>query len=294
MRDGPEGKAAGEAESDSAPEAAVAEDGSLLRFTVLGCGSSGGVPRIGADGPQWGDCDPAEPRNRRRRCSLLIERIGTGGKTRVLIDAGPDVREQLIDAGAGDLDAVIFTHDHADHCHGIDDLRMVFFNRRRRLPAYMDTDTERTLDRRFGYIFETPEGSSYPPILDKRMIEGTVVVEGEGGSLACQPFAVPHGRAMALGFRIGPLVYVPDISEMTNEAWAMLQGAEVWVIDALRYRPHPSHANVETALGWVARSGVPRAYLTNLHVDLDYQMLDAATPTHVSPAFDGLVLDFPA
>ncbi|MEM6974237.1 MAG: MBL fold metallo-hydrolase [Pseudomonadota bacterium] len=286
--------ASGTTPGEGAAEDADGTGTGSLRFTVLGCGSSGGVPRIGADGPQWGDCDPAEPRNRRRRCSLLVERIGPGGRTRVLIDAGPDLREQLIDAGAGDLDAVVFTHDHADHCHGIDDLRMVFFNRRTKLPAYMDAATERTLDRRFGYIFETPAGSSYPPILTKRMIEGTVEIDGAGGQIACQPFRVPHGDTTALGFRIGPLVYVPDISEMTGEAWTMLEGAEVWLIDALRYRPHPSHANVETALGWVARSGVPRAYLTNLHVDLDYAMLDAATPVHVSPAFDGLVVAFPA
>ncbi|MEO1774158.1 MAG: MBL fold metallo-hydrolase [Pseudomonadota bacterium] len=264
-----------------------------LRFTVLGCGSSGGVPRIGPSGPHWGDCDPDNPRNRRRRCSLLIEREGAEGRTTVLVDAGPDVRDQLIAAGAGDLDAVVFTHDHADHCHGIDDLRMVVFNRRERLRAYMDPPTEATLMRRFGYVFETPEGSDYPPILDKRLIDGPLEVDGPGGTIGFTPFEVPHGRARALGFRIGPLVYLPDISEMTAEAWAAVEGCAVWVLDALRWRPHPSHANVETALAWIERAAAPRAYLTNLHVDLDYAMLDAATPANVSPAYDGLTLDLP-
>ncbi|MEO0820089.1 MAG: MBL fold metallo-hydrolase [Pseudomonadota bacterium] len=265
-----------------------------LRFTVLGCGSSGGVPRIGPEGPSWGACAPEEPRNRRRRCALLVERTGPGGTTTVLIDAGPDLREQLIDARAGRLDAVVFTHDHADHCHGIDDLRMIVFNRRARLPAYMDALTEASLRRRFAYVFETPEGSSYPPILDLLPIEGALEIPGPGGAVPLLPIAVPHGEVTALGFRIGPLAYFPDISEMTEEAWSAIEGIDTWVLDALRYRPHISHANVETALAWIARAGPARAYLTNLHVDLDYATLDAETPPHVHPAHDGLRLDFPA
>lgn len=268
--------------------------GGLLRFTVLGCGSSGGVPRIGPEGPNWGHCDPANPRNRRRRCALLVQRFGPTGRTSVLVDAGPDLREQLIEAGEGRLDAVVFTHDHADHVHGIDDLRMVVFNRGSRLPVWMTATTERTLRTRFGYVFETPPGSNYPPILDGFRIEGPITIEGEGGAIELLPFAVPHGEIEALGLRIGPLVYTPDIKEMTDEAWRLLEGAEVWIVDALRRSPHISHANVETALEWIARAGVPRAYLTNMHVDLDYAELDATTPAHVHPAHDGLVLEFPA
>jgi phosphoribosyl 1,2-cyclic phosphate phosphodiesterase len=252
------------------------------------------VPRIGPEGPLWGDCDPADPRNRRRRCALLAERVAGEARTTVLVDAGPDVREQLIGAGAGRLDAVVITHDHADHCHGIDDLRMVVFNRRQRLPAYMDARTETSLRRRFGYVFETPDGSNYPPILDLVPIEGAFEIEGPGGAIPFRPFEVPHGEARALGFRIGPLVYLPDISEMTEEAWAAVEGAEAWLLDALRYTPHPSHANVEKALAWLHRAAPPMAWLTNLHVDLDYARLDAETPGHVHPAFDGLVLDFAA
>ncbi|HUF85868.1 MAG TPA: MBL fold metallo-hydrolase [Thermohalobaculum sp.] len=263
-----------------------------LRITLLGTGSSGGVPRIGAEGPNWGACDPSNPRNRRRRCALLVQRIRAAGRTSVLIDAGPDIREQLIEARAGHLDAVIFSHDHADHVHGIDDLRMVVFNRRARLPAWMDAATEDTLRRRFGYVFETPPGSNYPPLLDAFRIEGPFEIAGAGGPLAFRPFHVPHGEIEALGFRIGPLVYNPDIKEMTAQAWTMLEGAECWILDALRHTAHVSHVNVETALEWIARANPPRAYLTNMHIDLDYAALDAMTPEHVHPAHDGLVLEF--
>lgn len=264
-----------------------------LRITVLGCGSSGGVPRIGRTGPTWGACDPTNPKNRRRRCALLVQRIGPEGQTSVLIDAGPDIREQLIGAGVGYLDAVIFTHDHADHVHGIDDLRMVVFNRRARLPAWMNEATERTVRARFGYVFETPPGSNYPPIMDLYRIEGTVRIGGAGGVVAIEPFLVPHGDIEALGFRIGPVVYTPDIKDMSAAAWAALEGADCWIVDALRHTPHVSHVNVETALEWIAMAKPPRAFLTNLHVDLDYAELDAATPENVHPAHDGLVLEYP-
>ncbi|MEO0624180.1 MAG: MBL fold metallo-hydrolase [Pseudomonadota bacterium] len=267
--------------------------GETLRFTILGCGSSGGVPRIGPSGPTWGACDPENPRNRRRRCALLVQRIASAGTTTLLIDAGPDIREQLIDACAGYLDAVLFTHDHADHIHGIDDLRMVFFNRRSLVPALADAPTRDTLRRRFGYVFETPPGSSYPPIMTLNDVSGPFTVEGAGGSIDVTPFWVPHGEIEAMGVRIGDLVYTPDISAMSEAAWTAARGAECWVLDALRYRPHISHANVETALAWIAVARPNRAVLTNLHVDLDYVALAAETPANVSPAYDGLTLDYP-
>ncbi|MEM7685437.1 MAG: MBL fold metallo-hydrolase [Pseudomonadota bacterium] len=264
----------------------------LLRFTILGCGSSGGVPRIGAKGPIWGACDPENPRNRRRRCALLVQRIGPEGKTTVLLDAGPDVREQLIDAGAGWLNALILTHDHADHVHGIDDLRMVVFNRRARLPCWMDARTTKTMDARFGYVFETPPGSSYPPIMDKHLIDGPVTIDGRGGEITCEPFEVPHGDITALGFRIGPVAYTPDVSEMSEAGWTAVNGIDCWITDALRYTPHPSHANVETAVAWIKRAAPKRAILTNLHVDIDYETLAVQTPENVSPAHDGLILEY--
>lgn len=264
-----------------------------LRFTILGCGSSGGVPRIGPAGPNWGACDPENSKNRRRRCALLVQRIGEEGRTSVLIDAGPDVREQLIGARCGHLDALVLSHDHADHVHGVDDMRQVVFNRRSRLPAWMDDPTAETMMRRFRYIFETPEGSNYPPILDLYRIDGPLRIDGAGGTIELHPFPVVHGEIDALGFRIQDVAYVPDISEMTEAAWSACAGLDCWILDALRHTAHVSHANVETALEWIARAAPRRAILTNMHIDLDYQALDAATPDNVTPAFDGLVLDYP-
>jgi phosphoribosyl 1,2-cyclic phosphate phosphodiesterase len=263
-----------------------------LRVTVLGSGSSGGVPRIGPAGPNWGACDPTNPKNRRRRCALLVQRIGPEGQTNVLIDAGPDLRAQLIDVRVGILDAVIFTHDHADHVHGIDDLRMVVFNRRSRLPAWMNEATARKVLARFDYVFETPPGSSYPPILDPHRIDGPVTITGAGGAVTAEPFLVPHGDIEALGFRVGPVVYTPDIKDMSPAAWEMLKGADCWLLDSLRHTPHVSHVNVEEALTWIARAAPPRVFLTNLHIDLDYAELDAITPANVHPAHDGLVLEY--
>jgi phosphoribosyl 1,2-cyclic phosphate phosphodiesterase len=264
-----------------------------LRVTVLGCGSSGGVPRIGRDGPNWGACNPAEPRNIRRRCALLVQRIGSDGHTSLLVDAGPDIRHQLIDARTGHLDAVLFTHDHADHCHGIDDLRMVMFNRRALLPAWCDAATAHSLTTRFGYVFETPPGSTYPPMMTLHDVAGPFEITGAGGPIAVTPFWVPHGDITAMGVRVGPVAYTPDISEMTDAAWETVAGLDCWITDALRYTAHGSHANVETALAWIARAQPARAFLTNLHVDLDYATLADRLPAPVTPAHDGLVLDFP-
>jgi phosphoribosyl 1,2-cyclic phosphate phosphodiesterase len=263
-----------------------------LRLTILGCGSSGGVPRLGG---HWGACDPAEPRNTRRRCSLLVERIDSAGITRVLIDTSPDLRAQLLDAGVGVLDAVIYTHSHADHVHGLDDLRMVFFNTRRRLDVWADAATERDLRARFGYAFEAPEGSDYPPILNLHPIEndGDIAVTGAGGKLTFRPLRVAHGSIDALGFRVGNAAYLPDVSEIYPTAWEALQCLDCWIVDALRRKPHPTHAHLDRTLDWIARAAPRRAVLTNMHVDLDYATLAAETPDHVVPAHDGLVLTFP-
>lgn len=262
-----------------------------LRFTILGCGSSGGVPRLGG---HWGDCDPDEPRNRRRRCSLLIQRVEEGGETAVLIDASPDLRQQLLDAGIGRLDAVVFTHAHADHVHGIDDLRMIVFNIRKRLPVYADGATMDDLISRFGYAFVQPPNSAYPPILDLNGIDGDVVIDGAGGPVTLTPFEVQHGNIHALGFRVGNVAYLPDVSDIPDAAWPTLENLDCWIVDALRRTPHPSHAHLERTLDWIARAAPKRAVLTNMHVDLDYRTLDAETPDHIAPAHDGMVLSFPA
>ncbi|MDF2233040.1 MBL fold metallo-hydrolase [Albimonas sp. CAU 1670] len=261
-----------------------------LRFTILGCGSSGGVPRLG---DVWGACDPQNPKNRRRRCSMLVERIEDGqGITRVLIDTGPDMREQLLSAGVGLLDGVIYTHEHADHIHGLDDLRMIVFNKRKRLTVWANPETQDSLISRFGYAFVQPEGSPYPPILNLKTIAGPVTVWGDGGDLVFRPFKVRHGSIDALGFRIGPLAYLPDVSAMSDEAWTEIEGADTWVVDALRYTPHPTHSHLEQTLGWIEKSGVRRGVLTNMHVDLDFERMRVETPENVEPAHDGMVLTF--
>ncbi len=254
-----------------------------LAVTILGCGSSGGVPRLGG---HWGDCDPANPRNARRRCSALVTRDGPQGTTRVLIDTSPDLRSQLLDAGVGALDGVLYTHAHADHVHGIDDLRMIVFNTHERLQVWADPETSEALLNRFGYVFVQPKGSFYPPILELNTISGPVTVDGAGGPITFEPFTVTHGAIDALGFRIGGIAYLPDVNGIPEAAWPQLEGLDCWIVDALRRKPHPTHAHLAQTLEWIARSGCKRAVITNMHVDMDYATLAAELPDNVVPAYD--------
>ena len=260
-----------------------------LEFTILGSGSSGGVPR--ADG-EWGDCDPAEPRNHRSRCSLLVRRKGEGGPahdTTVIVDTSPDLRLQAVAAGAKRIDAALFTHDHADQAHGIDDLRPFFLNQRARIPAYMDQATHDGLLTRFGYVFRTSGG--YPAILEPRLIPPLgedFVVDGPSGAIPVRTFDVDHGEIRAVGYRIGGMAYTPDVRAIPDGSWADLEDLDVWIVDALRWTPHPTHAHVELALEWIDRAKPRRAILTNLHIDLDYNVLTAALPPGVEAAYDGL------
>lgn len=266
----------------------------LLRFTVLGCGSSPGVPRIGGD---WGACDPENPRNRRRRCSLLAQRIAaSGGITNVLIDTSPDLREQALSAGIGSVDGVLYTHPHADHIHGIDDLRGFVINMRRRIDIYADAPTMARLKEGFGYCFETPPGSDYPPLVNAHPIEAgkPVTITGEGGALTALPLRQTHGNIGSLAFRIGGLGYSPDVSGLDDEAEYRLEGLDVWIVDALRPRPHPSHFSLPEALDWIERLAPKRAVLTHMHVDLDYATLKRELPPNVEPAYDGMVIELPA
>jgi phosphoribosyl 1,2-cyclic phosphate phosphodiesterase len=262
----------------------------MLKFTILGCGSSGGVPRPALG---WGDCNPRNPRNRRRRTSLLVERRAASGITRVLVDTSPDLREQLLDADVDWLDAVFYTHAHADHTHGIDDLRALAIKHRRRVDVYLDEPTGRALHARFGYCFRSPPGSEYPPIVtEHRLAAGRpVTVEGEGGTVTALPLLQEHGSIASVGFRFGALAYSCDLSGLPAESIAALKGVDVWVVDALRYRPHPSHFSVDDALAWIGRIKPARAILTNLHSDLDYDALRARIPHHVEPAYDGLTIE---
>jgi phosphoribosyl 1,2-cyclic phosphate phosphodiesterase len=266
-----------------------------LRFTILGCGSSGGVPRLGGagNGADWGACDPSNPKNRRRRCSMLVERIADGGTTRVLIDTTPDMHAQLLDANLGILDAVAYTHAHADHTHGIDDLRQVVYNIRRRLPVWADSPTRDALLSRFGYAFVQPENSAYPPILSMNVFNGTFTVAGAGGEITLTPFLCEHGSMDAQGFRIGGLAYLPDAIAIPEPHWAILDGLSVWVVDALRHKPHPTHAHLALTLEWIARAAPARAVLTNMHNDMDFATLTADLPPHIGPAYDGMVIELP-
>lgn len=266
-----------------------------ISVTILGCGSSGGVPRLGgADGSgNWGACDAANPKNRRRRCSVLVKQETPQGTTTLLVDTSPDLRQQLLDARASTLDGVIITHDHADQLHGIDDLRLVFHVMRRRLDVYSDEKTLREVKHRFRYCFETPEGGVYPPILNAHIIPEPFrefVISGAGGTIPVLPFWQEHGPIRSLGLRFGGIAYSSDVNGLPEESFAALEGLDCWILDALRYTPHPTHANVETALGWIARVKPRRAVLTNLHLDLDYETLKRELPPGVEPAYDGMVI----
>lgn len=259
-------------------------------ITILGCGSSAGVPRPALG---WGACDPNNPKNRRRRCSALVERKSASGITRVLIDTAPDLREQLIDADVDQLDAVFLTHEHADQTHGMDDLRSVVLHMRRRIPVYMNEATSRDVLQRFGYCFTQPPGSDYPPILDHRYIEAGEerTIEGKGGALTLKPFLLEHGNIPALGYRIGDAAYSPDMSDIPRASLGLLQNLDLWIIDALRYAPHPTHTNVDQALSWLEMMKPQRAVLTNMHTDLDYEVLRAKLPDGVVPAYDGMRIE---
>lgn len=258
-----------------------------VTFTILGCGSSGGVPRVGQG---WGACDPANPRNRRRRCSLLVERKGPGGTTTVLIDTSPDLREQLLDAGVTNVDAVLFTHAHADHIHGIDDLRPLTMVNRRRVDVYTDEATSRALHARFAYCFATPTGSGYPPILTEHHFKDgqEIRVEGAGGPVTALPFRQKHGEIESYGFRVEGVAYSSDVDGLSDRSLSYLDNLDVWIIDALREDPHPSHFTLQQALDHILLKQPRRAILTDLHTDLDYATLVARLPEGIEPAYDGL------
>jgi phosphoribosyl 1,2-cyclic phosphate phosphodiesterase len=259
-----------------------------LVATILGCGSSTGVPRVGMG---WGDCDPKNPKNRRRRCSLVVQRANAaGGRTSVLVDTAPDLREQLLDAEVEWLDGVLYTHEHADHTHGIDDLRPLVLHKRRLIDVHADEPTLESLHARFGYCFKTPARSEYPPTLVAHRIEAgrPVTIDGEGGPITALPYGQAHGPIVSLGFRFGGLAYSCDLKGLLPESEPLLQGLDVWILDALRYRPHPTHLSVDEALALVDRVKPKRAILTNLHSDLDYEILRGHLPEHVEPAYDGM------
>ena len=258
-----------------------------LIFTILGSGSSAGVPRPALG---WGVCDPANPKNRRRRCSAMVERVSENGVTRVVIDTSPDLREQLIDANVEHIDAVFLTHEHADQTHGIDDLRSVVLHQGGRIPTYLNQSTAKDIDLRFSYCFQSPPGSDYPPILERCSIEAgeSRTIEGKGGPIALTAFLVQHGSIPALGYRIGDAAYTPDLNDIPADSFSALEGLDLWVVDGLRYKQHVSHFSVDDALRWIARFKPRRAVITNMHADLDYEELWSKLPAGVVPGYDGM------
>jgi phosphoribosyl 1,2-cyclic phosphate phosphodiesterase len=253
-----------------------------MRVTVLGCGASTGVPAIG---PNWGRCDPADPRNRRRRVSALVEI----GPVSILIDTSPDLREQLLDAGVSRVDAVVVTHAHADHLHGIDDLRSVNRLMRQAIPLYADEETLAEIRRRFGYVLDPVQepGRYYKPTLVPHEIVGPFQIAG----IPIVPFIQDHGFSATLGLRIGGFAYSTDVVELDDAAFAMIEGIELWVVDCLRREPHPTHSHVAKTLGWIARARPRRAILTHMDQSLDYRELSAELPSGVEPGRDGLVIE---
>lgn len=266
-----------------------------LEFTILGSGSSGGVPR--ADGA-WGACDPADPRNRRTRCSLLVRRQGETAdapRTTVVVDTAPEFRQQVAAAGVTHLDAVLYTHDHADQTHGIDDLRAFWLRQRRRTPCYMDAYTHEKLYGRFAYIFDGEGG--YPPTCEAKSLPPfgeAWAVEGPSGPIPVTTFDQDHGAIRSVGYRFGGVAYSSDVVDFPPEALGQLEDLDVWIVDALwPARPHPTHAHLEKALEWIERLKPRRAILTNMHMDLDYRALADSLPPGVEPAYDGLVFEAP-
>lgn len=260
-----------------------------VTLTILGCGSSAGVPRPALG---WGACDPSNPKNRRRRCSIMAERRSAHGVTRVVIDTSPDLREQLIDANVDHIDAVFLTHGHADQTHGIDDLRSVVLHQRRRIPVYLNASTAADVMPRFSYCFVSPPGSDYPPILTEQSIEAgeSRTIDRKGGALTLTAFLVAHGNIPALGYRIGNAAYTPDLHDIPQQSWGALANLDLWIVDGLRYAQHPSHFSVDDALSWIERFKPKRAVITNMHADLDYETLRKELPANVIPAYDGMRL----
>jgi len=259
----------------------------VLEFTILGCGSSAGVPRADGD---WGACDPADPRNRRSRCSLMVRRRGEGGpETTLIVDASPEFRLQAVTARAGRLDALLITHDHADQCHGIDDIRAFAVSQRMRIPCWMDDATADSLDVRFDYLFNGQ--GLYPAIGDLMRTPAHGVnwqIDGPSGAIPVTTFDQDHGHIRSLGYRFGGFAYSSDVVDLPEESFAALQNLDVWIVDALRYTPHPTHAHVDKTLSWIERVRPRRAILTNLHIDLDYAELSRRLPDGVEAAHDGM------
>ncbi len=265
-----------------------------LRIVLLGTGCSTGVPRV--DG-YWGACDPENPKNRRRRCCAWVSAWDNDAperKTSIIIDTSPDLHQQVISAAVPHVDAVLWTHDHADQTHGIDDLRAFIFKREAPIDAYMDAPTHKTLMDRFTYVFTGNLG--YPPVYKDHLISphgDRWLIGGEGGAVPVTTFDQVHGPIRSVGYRIGDIAYSSDVSDIPEDSFAALDGVKLWVVDSLRKKPHPTHSHLEKTLSWIERVRPERAILTNLHQDMDYETLKSQLPANVEPAYDLMSLDVP-
>ncbi len=260
-----------------------------MKITVLGSGTSSGIPNVVFG---FGDCDPHNPKNIRTRCSILIEH----GADKILIDTSPDLRSQLLREKITDISAVLFTHDHADHCHGIDDLRPFILQAGKPMPAFFTQETFDKISKKFDYIFPATEaitGSSprnfYPPLLTPHIIthQQPFLV----GNTTVLPFQQQHGVSISTGFRIGDFAYSTDVSKLDDAAFASLAGIKLWIVDALQIKPHGSHSNLSNTLAWIERVKPERAYLTHLSIFLDHEKTTALCPPHVAPLYDGQVIE---
>lgn len=252
-----------------------------MKVTILGSGAAGGVPSISRG---WGSCDPAQPRNRRRRPSILVE----DGETRILVDTSPDCRDQLLDAGVQRLSGVLYTHDHADHLHGIDDLREVNRAMQAPLPIFAAPEVMESIRTRFPYVLgSVEEGQTiYKPMLEPHEINGTFAV----GGMTVVPYDQDHGYLRTLGFRFGDFAYSTDVVELPEASFAALAGIDTWVVGCLTFAPHPTHAHLDLVLEWIARVRPRRAFLTHMTPSMDYDSLRVRLPAGVEPAYDGMVI----
>lgn len=253
-----------------------------MKVYILGCGTSSGVPRIGND---WGVCDPDNSRNRRTRASILVEADGY----RVLVDTGPDMREQLLAADISRIDAVIYTHDHADHCHGIDDLRQLYHVRGRPVDIYARAWTLKSLAQRFDYAFNGKDG--YPPSVSGHELPDELVL----GPLNIRIVDQPHGTITSAGIRFdhhgNSACYSTDFNELTDESNSLFKKTDLWIVDALRRRPHPTHPHLAQTLDWIRAVQPGRAILTHMDQSMDYETLKGELPAGVEPGFDGMMID---
>ncbi|MDE2029633.1 MAG: MBL fold metallo-hydrolase [Alphaproteobacteria bacterium] len=249
-----------------------------MKVTVLGCGSSPGVPAIQHG---WGDCDPSNPRNRRTRVSVYVEQ----GDTAILIDTSPDLRQQALDNNIKKIDAVLYTHAHADHCHGIDELRSFKRLSGKLVDIYAAPDTLVRLQGHFPYIFKGED--LYKPSVAGHEITDPFAV----GGIQIKPFTQDHGDIQTLGFRLGDFAYSTDLHALDEAAFDALRGIKIWVVDCVREKPHPTHSHLEQTLQWIERVKPDQAYLTHMNHTLDYDALAAKLPSGVRPAHDGLIID---